>query len=79
MRRGTFLSESTSCADCLTVSVQPPCAIACINICAQVINFQALTAIRLFEHTETLIEMGSAALAAAVLYPGKESRVDLSG
>ena len=68
-----FLSESTASADSLAVSVQPPRAIACINICAQVIKSQALTAIPLFEHTEilhTLIGMGSAALAAAVPDPG---------
>ena len=34
MRQGTFLPESTFSADSLTVSVQPPCAIACINSCA---------------------------------------------
>ena len=32
VRQGTFLLESVSRADSLTVSVQPPCAIACINI-----------------------------------------------
>ena len=36
-----FLSvffQSTSSADSLTVSVQPPCAVACISICAHVKN-----------------------------------------
>ena len=32
VRQGTFLLESASRAHSLTVSVQPPCAIACINI-----------------------------------------------
>ena len=32
VRQGTFLLVSDSRADSLTVSVQPPCAIACINI-----------------------------------------------
>ena len=32
VRQGIFLPESTFSADSLTVSVQPPCAIACINI-----------------------------------------------
>ena len=38
MRQGIFLPESASGADCLTVSVQPPCEIVCINICAHVKN-----------------------------------------
>ena len=33
-----FLLESTSGADSLTVSVQPRCAVACINICSCVRN-----------------------------------------
>ena len=35
-----FLPETTSSADSLTVSVQPPCAMTCINICAHVKNPQ---------------------------------------
>ena len=34
--QGIFLPESTSRADSLTVSVQPPCVSECINICAHV-------------------------------------------
>ena len=33
-----FLPASTSSADSLTVSIQPPCAIACINICEHTKN-----------------------------------------
>ena len=57
-----FLPESTSSADSLTVSVQPPCAIECINICVHVKNPKHLAAITLFGHTKilhTLTEMGS--------------------
>ena len=57
----------------LTVSVQPPCAMVCINISVHVKNNnkkqKTLAAIPLFGHTKiqhTLIGMGSAALAAAV-------------
>ena len=38
VRQGIFLPESTCSADSLTVSVHPPYAIACINICAHVKN-----------------------------------------
>ena len=38
VRQGMFLPESAFSADSLTVSVQPPCAIACINICVHVKN-----------------------------------------
>ena len=33
-----FLPKSASSADAVTVSVQPPCAVVCINICAHVQN-----------------------------------------
>ena len=36
MRQGIFLPESTFSADSLTCVRTPPCAIACINICAHV-------------------------------------------
>ena len=36
VRQGIFLPESTFSAVSLTVSVTPPCAIACIYICAHV-------------------------------------------
>ena len=38
VREGTFLPESTSSADSVTVSVQPSCTIACINICVHIKN-----------------------------------------
>ena len=38
--QGTFLPEPASSADSLMVSAQPPCAIACINICAHVKNLK---------------------------------------
>ena len=34
MMQGTLLPESAFSADCLTVFVQPRCAIVCINVCA---------------------------------------------
>ena len=74
MRQGIFLPKSTFSADSLTVSVQPPCAVVCINICAHVKKSQTLTAIPLLGHRKilhTLIGMGSAALAAAVPNSGK--------
>ena len=74
MRQGIFLPESSSSAHSLTVSEQPRCANTGINICAHVKKSPTLTAAPLFGHTEilhTLVGMGSAVLAAAVLYPGK--------
>ena len=68
-----FPPELTSSADSLTVSAQPPCAVACINTLCARYNSHTLAATPLFGHTEilhTLIGMGSAALAAAVPYPG---------
>ena len=38
MRPGIFLPESVSKADPITVSLQPQCAIARVNICAHVTN-----------------------------------------
>ena len=79
------LPESAFSADSLTVSVQPPCAIACINICAHVKKKEkkkALAAIPLFGHPKmlhTLTGIGSAALAAAVPYPGKATRNSYEG
>ena len=40
-----FVSQSPFNADSLTVFAQPPCAIACINICVHVKNPEALAAI----------------------------------
>ena len=69
-----FLPESASSADSLTVSLQPPCAIACTNVCAHVKNPKHWEPY----HTKilhTLIGMGSAALATAVPNPGKATRI----
>ena len=65
LRQGIFLPESTFSADSLTVSVQPPCAIVCIEICT-------LEAIPLFGQTKTmhtLVGMAGAVLVAAVVLP----------
>ena len=67
MRQGIVLPESTFGAVTLTVSVQPVCAIACINICAHVKD-----AVRLFGHMKilhALLGLGSTALVAAVALP----------
>ena len=40
--RDFSLPESTFCADSLTVSIQAPCAVTCINICAHVKNLKHL-------------------------------------
>ena len=83
MRLGIFLPElAFSAVSPLTVSVQPPCAIACINICAHVKNpkhwqpYQRSGRTNIL-HTPT--GMGSAALAAAVPYPGKPTRAPRKG
>ena len=59
-----FFSQSQFSVQTHT-SVQPPCAIACIDICVHANKSQTLTAIPLFGHTKilhTLTGMGSAAL-----------------
>ena len=68
---GNFLPKSTFSADSLTVSVHPRCAIACINICAHVKNPKR------WQHT--LIEIGSAALAAAVHTQVSRSEISRKG
>ena len=66
-------------ADSLTVSVQPPCAIACTNICAHVKSpkhWQPYhTTVRLHENTVHT----DPALAAAVPYPSKATRISRKG
>ena len=72
-----FFSQSQlSVQTLLRVSVQPPCAIACINICARVKDPKHwqpyFLFFSLFLHMKiphALIEIGSAALAAAVALP----------
>ena len=69
MRQGIFLPESTSGADSLTVSAEPPCAITCINICAHV-NFFFLpnTGNHTIVWTHSLIGMKWVALLLRLLY-----------
>ena len=57
--------------DSYTVHTAPPCAIACINICAHIKIPKRCQPYQLFGHTtilHTLIGMGSTALLAAALY-----------
>ena len=77
-----FFSQSTFSADPITVSVQPPCAIACINSCAHVKNPKHRQPLPLLVYTKilhTLIGMGSAALVAALPYPCKAIRISRKG
>ena len=76
-----FLSESAFSADSLKVSVQPPCAVACIKICVQVKNpkHRQPCCCRHTKILHTLIGMGSAALAAALPYPGTATRITHKG
>ena len=41
----------------LTVPIQPPYAIACINVCARVKKIRALAAVTLFGNTKTLLTL----------------------
>ena len=79
MQQGIFLPESTASADSLTVLVQPPRAIACINICAYIKNprhWQPTYCLDMQKYcTLSLTGMGRAALAAAVPYPGKVTQI----
>ena len=68
MRQGIFLPESTSSADRLSYGVRKVlCAIACINICADVKNPKHWQP-PLSGQTEMLHTPDSDALAAAVSY-----------
>ena len=64
----------------LPVSVQPPCATACINIRGHINNPKYW---QLYHCSDTgkytLIGMGSAALAAAVPYPGMMTQIFCKG
>ena len=80
MQQGIFLPESTFSANSLTVFVQPPCAIAWLNISVCVKDPHTLAAVPLFGHMEiqhTLIGMGSAALVAAAPFSGKVTQISL--
>ena len=75
--KGDILPESTSNADSLTVSAQH----ASTSVPTLKIPNTG-SHIPLFGHTKTLhtlVGMGSPALAAAVLYPGKATRTSHSG
>ena len=64
-----FSPLSTFSANSLTVSAQPQCAIACINICVHVKNPRHCQPYHLFGHAQKLqmlIGIGGTALAAAV-------------
>ena len=73
-----FLPESGFSTDSLTVSAQPPCAIARFSIMCARWKSQTLAAVPLFGHTKilhTLIGVGSTALAAVVPYLGKVTQI----
>ena len=77
-----FFSQSQLPVQTLTVPVQPPCAIACINICTLVKNSTHWQPYHCFGHTKilhTLAEIGSAVRAAAVPYLGKATRISRNG
>ena len=63
------------------VRAAPLCAIACINICVHVKNLKHGQPYHCLDTQimHTLIGMGSAALAAAVPYPGKATRISCKG
>ena len=63
------------------VSVQPPCAITCINISVHVKNPKPCQPYHCLdtEILHALMGMGSAALAAAVFYPGKTTQISGKG
>ena len=66
----------------ITVSVQAPCAIACINSCAHVKKPKHRQPLPLLVYTNvlhTLVGMGSAALVAALPYPCKAIRISRKG
>ena len=66
-REKVLLPESSSSADYLTVSVLPPCAIACINTCAHVKNSQTRAAVPLIEHTQNAAHTGRSGYMALLL------------
>ena len=85
-----FFSQSQCSVQTLLLFSYSPCVTvlkyACINFCAALYKPQTLgyiqMAIPLFGHTkilQTLIGMGSAALAAAVPYPGEATRISSKG
>ena len=80
--QGLLSLEPTSNADSLMVFTQPLCAMSCINICAHIKNsmhWQSCHCLELQKILHTLIGMGSAALEAAVPYPGKATQISYEG
>ena len=61
------------------MSVHPHCAITCINICVHIKKFQTLAAIPLSWYRKIMHPQGSAALTAAVPYPGKTTWISRKG
>ena len=76
-----FSPTSQLSVQTLTVSLQPPCAIACINICLHVKNPKRWQPYHCFENTAHTMSlgMGSAALVAAVPCPGNETQISCKG
>ena len=74
--KGLF-SQSASSADSLTMSVQPPCAIACINVYEHVTGSRTIVWTQ--ENTAPITGMGSIAFVAAVPYPGKVTQISCKG
>ena len=78
VRQGIFLPESTFSADCLTCVSTPPCAIACINICAHVKNSVVYVRVRWIKETlkrPACIVGLVARLCRSWLSPGKATRI----
>ena len=72
-----FVPVSLKCTDSLTVSVQPTFALACIktgSASLKIPNTGSHANVCTSEFLQALTGMGSAALAAAVHYPGKATR-----
>ena len=78
MWQGIFLPESAPSADSLTVSVQPSCAIARINICRTLNIPSAGNQIPSFGNLKLLhmlVGTGSAAVGSAFPYPCKATQL----
>ena len=78
MRQGIFLPESTFNADSLTCVRTPPCAIACINICAHVKDPVVHVGVRWLMETlkHPACTVGWVApLCLSWLSPGKATRI----
>ena len=80
--KGFYFPQSTSSADSLTVSVQPPCAISHASTSVRTLkipNTGSHTIVWTQENTTHAVRTGSAALTTAVPYPGKATRVSCKG